>query len=188
MVQTKKLANFIIRPLGRSEVMDIWHIDRSEIIEEMYRLQDGQLVLEPRFYDVRGWPEGEAEIYTPILLDCYDHDGIFLGAEVDGALVAIAITDVRPVGLYPEFHQLGFMHVDKAVRGFGLAGELYRNSMAAAKEAGAKGFYISATPTRRTIDFYMKQGAEIAARPDPVLFEREPEDIHLIHRFNGEAS
>jgi len=101
MVQTKKLADFNIRPLGRSEVTDIWQIDRSEIIEEMYRLQDDQLVLEPQFYDVRGWPEGEAEIYTPILLDCYDHGGVFLGAEADGALVAVAVTDVRPVGLYP---------------------------------------------------------------------------------------
>jgi len=188
MVQTKKLADFTIRPLGRSEVTDIWQIDRSEIIEEMYRLQEAQLVLEPQFYDVRGWPEGEAEIYTPILLDCYDHGGVFLGAEADGALVAVAVTDVRPVGLYPELHQLGFMHVDKAVRGLGLAGELYRRSMAVAKEAGAEGFYISATPTRRTIDFYMKQGAKVTIRPDPLLFEREPEDIHLIHRFTSQAS
>ncbi|KAB2709577.1 GNAT family N-acetyltransferase, partial [Brucella intermedia] len=69
-----------------------------------------------------------------------------------------------------------------------LAGELYRRSMAVAKEAGAEGFYISATPTRRTIDFYMKQGAKVTIRPDPLLFEREPEDIHLIHRFTSQAS
>ncbi len=188
MVETKKLANFRIRPLGRSEVMDIWQIDRSEIIEEMYRLQGDQLVLEPRFYNVRGWPEGEAEIYTPILLDCYDHGGIFLGAELDGALVAVAVTDVRLVGLYPKLHQLGFMHVDNAVRGLGLAGELYRRSVFTAKEAGAEGFYISATPTRRTIDFYLKQGAKVTTAPDPLLFEREPEDIHLIHRFTRQAS
>ena len=188
MIQATNQTNFIIRPLQRSEVTDIWQIDRSEIIEEMYRFDGEQLLLEPRFYDVRGWPEGEAEIYTPILLDCCDHGGVFLGAEVDGSLVAVAVTDVRPVGAYPELHQLGFMHVDNAVRGLGLAGELYRRSMALATEAGAQGFYISATPTRRTIDFYLKQGARVTLAPDPLLFEREPEDIHLIHRFNSETS
>lgn len=188
MVHEKKHTNFIIRPLQRSEVTDIWQIDRSEIIEEMYRLEGERLLLEPQFYDVRGWPEGEAEIYTPILLDCHDHGGVFLGAYLDGILVAVAVTDVRPVGTYRELHQLGFMHVDKTVRGLGLAGELYRRSVAIAKDAGAEGFYISATPTRRTIDFYLKQGAKVTTTPDPLLFEREPEDIHLIHRFNAQAS
>jgi transcriptional regulator len=60
--------------------------------------------------------------------------------------------------------------------------------VAIAKETGAEGFYISATPTRRAIDFYVKQGAKITTMPDPLLFEREPEDIHLIHRFNAQAS
>ena len=188
MVHEKKHADFIIRPLQCSEVTDIWQIDRSEIIEEMYRLEGEQLLLEPQFYDVQGWPEGEAEIYTHILLDCHDHGGVFLGAYLDGTLVAVAVTDVRPVGAYPELYQLGFMHVGKTVRGLGLAGELYRRSVAIAKEAGAEGFYISATPTRRTIDFYVKQGAKVTTTPDPLLFKREPEDIHLIHRFNAQAS
>jgi len=188
MIETKKLTNFTIRPLERSEVTDIWQIDRSEIIEEMYRLEGEQLLLEPRFYDVRGWPEGEAEIYTPILLDCYDHEGVLLGAYLDDTLVAVAVTDVRPVGTYPELYQLGFMHVGNTVRGQGLAGELYRRSMAIAKEAGAEGFYISATPTRRTIDFYLKQGAKVTTTPDQLLFMREPEDIHMIHRFSDQAS
>jgi len=188
MVQAAQQANFIIRPLQRSEVTDIWQIDRSEIIEEMYRLEGEKLLLESRFYDVRGWPEGEAEIYTPILLDCYDHEGVFLGAYLDETLVAVAATDVRPVGAYPDLHQLGFMHVSNAARGMGLAGELYRRSIAMAKETGAEGFYISATPTRRTIDFYLRQGAKVTTMPDPLLFNREPEDIHLIHRFNGQGS
>ena len=80
------------------------------------------------------------------------------------------------------------MHVSNAVRGMGLAGELYRRSIAMAKETGAEGFYISATPTRRTIDFYLRQGAKVTTMPDPLLFNREPEDIHLIHRFNAQAS
>ncbi|PQA74865.1 GNAT family N-acetyltransferase [Brucella oryzae] len=188
MVQAAKQTNFIIRSLQRSELTDIWQIDRSEIIEEMYRLEGEKLLLEPRFYDVQGWPDGEAEIYTPILLDCYDHGGVFLGAYLDDTLVAVAVTDVRPVGAYPELHQLGFMHVGNPVRGLGVAGELYRRSVAIAKEAGTEGFYISATPTRRTIDFYLKQGAKVTPMPDPLLFMREPEDIHLIHRFNAQAS
>ena len=74
------------RLLRRDEIPLVWEIDRSEVIEHLYSVEAGQLVLRPEFYDMRGWPEGEAEHYTPILLDCFDRGGWFLGLFDQGRL------------------------------------------------------------------------------------------------------
>lgn len=48
-----------------------------------------------------------------------------------------------------------------------------------ARSLGAAALYISATPTRGTVDAYLRMGAQLLRAPDPELFAREPEDIHL---------
>jgi hypothetical protein len=58
--------------LERDEIPLIWQIDRREVIDNIYYLREGKLVFESEHYDMQGWPPGEAEHYTPILLDCYD--------------------------------------------------------------------------------------------------------------------
>jgi hypothetical protein len=44
-------------------------IDRSEVIEAIYHFEHGTLTLQSEHIDVRGWPPGEAEKYTPILVE-----------------------------------------------------------------------------------------------------------------------
>jgi len=42
--------------------------------------------------------------------------------------------------------------------------------------------YVSATPTGSAVQFYLKQGCQLAG-PDeivPELFELEPDDVHLV--------
>ena len=70
----------IIRSLQREEIPLVWQIDRREIIQNIYHLRDGELVLVPDYFDVQGWPPSEAEHYTPMLTDCFDHGGTFLGS------------------------------------------------------------------------------------------------------------
>jgi hypothetical protein len=60
------------RKLLREEIEQVWNIDRSEMIDNLYRFENGILVLRPHHIDVLGWPPGEAEKSTPILLDCFD--------------------------------------------------------------------------------------------------------------------
>ncbi|MDR6758775.1 putative N-acetyltransferase YhbS [Mycoplana sp. BE70] len=161
----------------------VWRIERREIVEEIYQMADGRLSLRPQFYNTRGWPDGEPELYTPILLDCFDHGGIFLGAFAREHLVAASVVDARPVGDYPNLRQLAFLHVSHDWRGKKLAVLLYQWCMDAAVRLGAAGFYISSTPTRRTVEFYLRKGAKTVALPDKTLVSLEPEDIHLIHWF-----
>lgn len=48
-----------------------------------------------------------------------------------------------------------------------------------ARAMGAERLYVSATPSRRTIDFYLRLGFTVSPSPDPELYALEPEDIHL---------
>ena len=89
-------GNVIIRELGRQEVEQIWTIDRSEVIDGIYYLEGGQLVLKPEHYDMRGWPPGEPEKYTPILHDCFDRGGTFYGAFEGSDLVGVVRQTSRP--------------------------------------------------------------------------------------------
>jgi len=60
-----------------------------------------------------------------------------------------------------------------------LGTQLFERAKAAARERGARRLYISASPSENTVNFYLRLGCEVAAAPDPELFELEPEDIHL---------
>ncbi len=136
-------------------------------------------MLRPQPLDVTGWPPGEAEKYTPILLDCFDRGGWFYG-EFDGpTMVGVVILDSKFIGVRNDQLQLEFLHVSASHRNTGLGRRLFELAKAVARERGAQRLYISATPSRNTIDFYLRLGCTLAAEPDPVLLAREPEDIHL---------
>ena len=168
-----------IRLLQRDEIPLIWQIDRREVIDNIYYLRDGKLVLEPEHYDMQGWPPGEAEHYTPILLDCYDRGGFFWGAFEDDHLVGISILESKFIGSGRDILQLKFLHVNRDCRGQGLGTKLFNIAIEKAKVLGAKKLYISATPSENTINYYLRLGCVLAAEIDPELFALEPEDIHL---------
>jgi len=167
------------RKLLREEIEQVWNIDRSEVIDNLYRLENGTLVLSPQHIDVAGWPPGEAEKYTPILLDCFDRGGWFHGAFEDAKLVGAVVLESRLIGKNKDQLQLKFFHVSNSYRNRGLGTQLFELARATARERGAKRLYISATPSEHTINFYLRLGCAVVEEPDPELFELEPEDIHL---------
>ncbi len=169
----------IFRPLLREEAPTIWRIDRAEVIERVYHLADGKLVLEPEHYDMHGWPQGEGEKYTPLLLDCYDRGGAFIGAFDGPRLTGVMILESKRIGRVGDMLQLKFLHVCRAYRDQGLGTALFREAERLARERGAKRLYISATPSEHTINFYLGRGCVVTAEPEPELWELEPEDIHL---------
>ena len=167
------------RELRRSEIALVWNIDRSEVIDNLYSLENGTLVLRPHHIDVAGWPPGESEKYTPILLDCFDRGGWFYGAFDDAALVGVAVLESKFIGKRKDQLQLKFLHVSRAYRKNGLGSKLFELARATARARGAQRLYISATPSENTVNFYLKSGCTLAVPPDPELVELEPEDIHL---------
>jgi predicted N-acetyltransferase YhbS len=136
-------------------------------------------VLRPKHVDVLAWPPGEAEKYTPILLDCFDRGGWFCGAFDDALLIGAVILESRFIGRRKDQLQLKFLHVSRSHRNRGLGARLFERAMAIARERGAHRLYISATPSEHTVNFYTRLGCVIATETDPELFKLEPEDIHL---------
>lgn len=167
------------RELSRDEITNVWTIDRSEVIDAAYRLENAVLVLRPVHYDVRGWPPGEAEKYTPILEACFDRGGWLYGLFDDRRIIGGAVLDSRFIGRNRDQLQLEFLHISCTYRGQAWGRQLFGLAKAEAIRRGAKSLYISATPSKHTIDFYLRLGCRVTPEPDAELFEREPEDIHL---------
>ena len=168
-----------IRLLQREEIPLIWQIDRREVIENIYTLESGKLVLKPDYFDMQDWPPGEAEHYTPILMDCYDRGGMFWGVFENNQLVGVAILEDRFIGSQRDTLQLKFLHVSRDYRNCGLGSTLFKMAVEEAKALGAKKLYISATPSEHTINYYSRLGCVIAMEIEDELFALEPEDIHL---------
>ena len=168
-----------IRLLHREEIPLIWLIDRREIVQNIYQLENGELVLKPDYFDIQGWPPGEAELYTPFLFDCYDRGGTFWGAFEHETLVGVAILESKFIGSRQDTLQLKFLHVSHDYRKRGIASALFKFAAEKARTLGAKKLYISATPSEHTVNYYMRLGCVLAPEIDPELFALEPEDIHL---------
>jgi predicted N-acetyltransferase YhbS len=172
-----------IRKLTRSEIPYVWQIDRSEVIDNIYYLREGQLVLEPEHYDMHGWPSGEPEHYTPLLLDCFDHGGHFWGAFAGDLLIGTVVLENRFIGNQKDTLQMKFLHVSNHSRKQGLGKKLFLLAAEKAIELDAKKMYISATPSENTVNFYLQLGCVLTTEIDEKLFELEPEDIHLEYKL-----
>jgi predicted N-acetyltransferase YhbS len=170
-----------MRPLTRDEVDLIWAIDRSEVHHHIYELRAGQLVRTPKYFEIPGWRPDAAEKVTPVLLDCFDRGGTFLGVFDADALIGMGVLESARVGRASDQMQLAYLYVSRAYRGRGVGIRLFEAAVSFAREAGANALYVSATPTENTVDFYLNRGCVLASEPDPRLFVAEPDDIHLLY-------
>ena len=167
------------RELARAEILELWSLDRAELIDNVYTFENEALVLKPEHWDVKGFPPEEAEMFTPHLLACYERGGWFYGLFDGERLIAEAVLDRKFIGPRNDLLQLKALFVSKAYRDQGLGRRLFELAAQKARSLGAGGLYISATPSEHTIKFYLGLGCVPIATPDPELFALEPEDIHL---------
>jgi N-acetylglutamate synthase-like GNAT family acetyltransferase len=168
-----------IRTLRRIEIEKVRDIDRTEVIEQVYYLVDGNLVLRDEFYDMKGWNASELDRCIAHLFYICDRNGTLFGAFVEERLVGVSALESEFIGKDKDQLQLYFHHVDSNYRHNGVGGRLFRNAVMKAKELGAKRLYVSATPSKNTIGFYLHMGCSLASEVNPELFELEPQDIHL---------
>lgn len=169
--------------LNASDVSLIARIDRSEHVDVQYVVRDGQLVEAPVFMeDIPTWPaDGGEYSITKMLEFCtpiVEGGATLLGAFTDDDdLAGLAIVD-------PTFEAplawLALLHVSRPHRRTGAATALWAEAARLASGAGAASMYVSATPTGSAVGFYLSQGCRLADPVHAVLFEHEPEDIHLV--------
>jgi predicted N-acetyltransferase YhbS len=170
-----------MRRLTRDEIELIWTIDRSEIHHHTYEVRGGRLVRSPNYFEVPGWRPDAAEKETPVLLDCFDRGGTFLGVFDAKALIGMSVLESARVGRAHDQMQLAYLYVSRAYRGRGVGMQLFEAAVSSARESGANALYVSATPTENTVDFYRNRGCVLAPEPDPKLLAAEPDDIHLLY-------
>lgn len=168
------------RLLSRDELPSIWTIDRSERIERIYVMRDGELVLEDHHVDVPGWPPGQPERYAAEFEADFDAGSWFLGAWDRETLAGVAELDRQPLTTQGGALQLKFLHVSRPYRGKGVGVELFERARTEAARCGAPAMYISATESEHTVQFYFARGCRLNPAPDPDLFALEPKDIHLL--------
>ncbi len=167
------------RELRREEIPAIWGIDRREVIENIFVAGPGGLTLQAAPFDVPGWQAGRPAEMTPVFETSFDLGAWFGGAFEGEQMVGVAVLENEYFGADGRTLQLSFLHVSAETRGSGVGKALFDRARAEAKVRGAKRMYVSATPTERTVRFYLARGCQVLAEPDPRLFELEPEDIHL---------
>ena len=170
-----------IRTLIRDEIELIWAIDRSEVHHHIYKVVDGQLALVPAYFEVPGWHPTMVEVDRPMLYECFDRGGTFLGSFDDESLNGVSVVDTRVVGSDKDCLQLLYFYVSRSARGQGIGSTLFAAAAEAARAHGAERLYVSSVPTENTVNFYVGRGALLAPRPDPDLFAAEPDDVHLIY-------
>ncbi|PKF33756.1 GNAT family N-acetyltransferase [Acinetobacter proteolyticus] len=170
----------ILRPLQYAEIDLIWQqISRRELITQNYVKQS--LQLEDCFYDVQQWDDDHLHDDPPKLKQLYQQKAEFIGAfDSKEKLLGISVVSSQIIQDYPDAKLLHYFYVDADHQGLGIGTKLMQAAKISASRLGAKSLYISATPSKRTVDFYLKHGAQLLDHPDQQLWQLEPEDIHLL--------
>jgi len=166
------------RLLVATELGRVDEIDRSQVIEQVYRVRDGALVAEDEPWDGSGWP-GWSEDTRQRLRACLENGGAAWGAFDGERLVGIAVLDGRRIGAERDTLDLYFLHVTKGYRDSGIGRELVGLVIARARELGVRRVYVSATPSVSTVAFYQRRGFGLASEVDPELLRLEPEDVQM---------
>jgi GNAT superfamily N-acetyltransferase len=169
----------VIRRMDPAEITRIGEIDRSERIDQQYRAHNGVLELIEVDIDAHPWG-GEREHPVQHYIDRWkpvvEADGVLVGALDADRLAGFAVYDPS---MGDGTGNLAAAFTNRAHRRSGVGRALVAEIIAIARERGDRHLYVSATPTRGTVDFYRSQGFEVLGTPDPVMFANEPEDIHL---------
>ncbi|NOW97544.1 GNAT family N-acetyltransferase [Mucilaginibacter sp. SG564] len=169
----------IYRDLHSAELHRIAEIDRAEEILERYYMQNGELQLRPDQQIVTHFDKDELEEIIRRQHKLIDTGGRVIGAFNQNTLVGVASVEGVKRGARNNYLKMDILYVSKNIRGQKAGQNLLEQCKIIAKNLGAEKLYISATPTKNTVDFYLKNDAVITKEINPELFALEPEDIHL---------
>jgi GNAT superfamily N-acetyltransferase len=156
------------RELQINEIERIHEINRREEIYGHYKLHNGMLVA----------VEGIEYV------NAFDHDELndILCRQrkiKEEKIMGVASVENKRRGMRLEYCKMDILYVSYEYRGRGIGKNLVEMSKRTAQRFGASKLYISATPTKTTVDFYLKLGAILTTELDIALHQKEPEDIHL---------
>lgn len=170
------------RLLAPTDLYLIAEIDRSEHVSVEYVVAGEQLTTNPVDWDVPTFDlvgtgehsvHEQVEHWKPIV----DRGADMIGAFEGDQFLGLAIVDAS---FEPGLAWLAFLHVSRPFRRRGVATALWNKATRLAANAGSGSMYVSAIRSGSAIGFYLSRGCALTQPPHPILFEEEPEDIHLV--------
>ena len=173
------MQDITYRPLKANELVKLQEIDRTEYIAEIYVFENGQLVLKPEPCLAGTFEPDELEKMIGQQQMLLTNGGKVIGAFDGDRLVGIASVEHSRRGAHKDYCKMDILYVSHAFRGKRIGHRLVQECKSVATSFGGSKLYVSATPTKATVDFYLKLGATLVKELDPKLFELEPLDIHL---------
>lgn len=171
-----------LRPLAMQELAWVEQIDVSESGSSVYSVVEGQLVLKQETWQR---PRRSADHWQPYIeywQALMEQGGAAIGAFAGSRLVGIAVIRYQ---LTASMAQLAALFVDSAYRRRGIADALVDEVSRLAHAGGAQALYVSATPSESAVGFYTSQGFALARPVNAELYEREPDDIHMVRALSS---
>lgn len=165
------------------QVDKLQEIDRSEYIDRVYEMREGELVHSKADYECENWnAETLTEIKTRFLFEL-QKGGVALGAFDGNILVGFGVLAHQLRGENQDMLQIDLMYVSRNYRRQGIATTILEELGKIAKEKGASYLYISSTETQSAVSFYQNNGGKITDVFEQDLLSKEPEDIHMIKKL-----
>jgi GNAT superfamily N-acetyltransferase len=166
-----------LRPMAMKDLVRVREIDVAESGSTVYTVVAGQLTLTEQIWQRPSRSASQWQPYIEEWETLLQRPGAAIGAFAEGRLVGIAVLRYR---LTAGMAQLAALFVDRAHRRQGIATALTEAVIGLARGDGAQELYVSATPSESAIGFYTSQGFLLAQPVNSELYEREPDDIHLV--------
>ncbi|XEC96582.1 GNAT family N-acetyltransferase [Paenibacillus tarimensis] len=172
-----------IREMRLTEADKIKHIDRSERIEAIYRMEAGQLIEERAGHECPNWNDKQTQELITRFTTELNRGGTAYGAFVQERLVGFGVLAGQFRGRNQDRLQVDLMYVTREYRRQGIGTQIMEKLSDEALKRGARYLYISSTETESAVQFYRSNGSELTEDKDTELYEMEPYDIHMIKKL-----
>ena len=165
--------------MRKDELHRVTELDRRELVEYWYYTKDNKLELKKVNWNVPEWTDDQKAMFHQTLLDLHQKGGSIIGAFDEDNIAGIISLDHKFFGRNMGHLNLSGLWVSQPYRNQGVGRHLVNLVKQKAKNLGAKLLYVSATSSKKTVEFYMSCGFQLAKEIDQKLFELEPEDTHM---------
>lgn len=169
-----------LKELEINDAERLAEIDRSEQIDLIYEIQDGQMLEVAAGHECPNWNQHQIREIIERFKYELSNGGKAFGAFDKDLLVGFAVLAHKFRGKKKDQLQLDLMYVSRTYRRQGIGTQLMEKISQEARKWGAGSLYISSTETESAVNFYKSAGSELTDEIDQELFEREPKDIHMI--------
>ncbi|MDO3411173.1 GNAT family N-acetyltransferase [Saccharibacillus sp. CPCC 101409] len=174
-----------IRRMRPDDVSLLAQVDRSEKIERICRVENGQEVWTEAGHECPGWNDEQLEGLQSRFLRELEAGGTAFGAYDGERLAGFGLLGHRRIGPKRDKLAVDLMYVGRPYRRRGIATRFMQLLGQAAAEAGAGYLYISSAESSSAVGFYRSIGGENTAEPDAELLALEPLDIHMTRRLKS---